>query len=149
VLSRRSYLSIFDMSHKLFRSLWKSASQNPNTGRVQSRDKNAYLFADGHPCRVDWQLYPSSAGLWKAHSSASSPACHLFRTTDSIAEGVLPPLQLFLQHQGFCLPSLCICDSFSSVPKFLSASLFYDSIFKAEIDESNIKLKKNIRKGSR
>jgi hypothetical protein len=35
------------------------------------------------------------------------------------------------------------------VPKFLSASLLYDSIFKAEVDESNIKLKKNIRKGSR
>jgi hypothetical protein len=34
------------------------------------------------------------------------------------------------------------------VPKFLSASLLYDSIFKAEV-ESNIKLKKNIRKGSR
>jgi hypothetical protein len=34
------------------------------------------------------------------------------------------------------------------VPKFLSASLFYDSIFKAEVDESNIKPKKNIRKGS-
>jgi hypothetical protein len=35
------------------------------------------------------------------------------------------------------------------VPKFLSASLLYDSIFNAEVDESNIKLKKNIRKGSR
>lgn len=149
MLSRRSYLSIFDISHKPFRSLWKSASQDQKywQSAKQRQECSPFRRWTSLPCRLaalSFFCWPLKSPLFCVIPRLSPLPHNRFGCRRR-----LPPLRLFLQHQGFCLPSLCICDSFSSVPKYLSASLLYDSFFKAEVDESKIKLKKNIRKGSR
>ncbi len=147
MLSRRYYLSIFDISHKPFRSLWKSASQDQKywQSAKQRQECSPFRRWTSLPCRLaalSFFCWPLKSPLFCVIPRLSPLPHNRFGCRRR-----LPPLRLFLQHQGFCLPSLCICDSFSSVPKFLSTSLLYDSIFKAEVDESNIKLKKEHKEG--